>query len=82
MTELSVEAEEEMKRETGIRIGRWVCSCSDPPVLLGTYDSDGNVYISVRKRHYHVIGSVTATCPVCGAVHILKEEARKPPACR
>lgn len=69
-----------MKQETGVRIGRWVCNCSDPPILLGTYDYDGNIYISVRKRHYHVVGSVTAICPVCGCVHRLKGERPAGPA--
>ncbi|MBI4305518.1 MAG: hypothetical protein HY678_04285 [Chloroflexi bacterium] len=39
-----------------------------PPILLGTFDEAGNVYVSIRKRHYHVIGRITATCPRCGAV--------------
>lgn len=66
-----------MKTETGSRIDRWVCNCSEPPILLGTYDREGNVYIRVHKRHYHVTGAVTATCPVCGAVHVLKEDGRR-----
>ncbi len=49
-------------------VHRWECHCGMPPILLGTFDEAGNVYVSIRKRHYHMIGRITATCPRCGAV--------------
>ena len=51
------------------RIQRWECHCGDRPILLGTLGDRGNVYLSIRKRHYHVVGAVDATCLRCGAVH-------------
>jgi hypothetical protein len=50
---------------------RWVCACRQPAVLLATYDRDGWVHIKVRDRYWHVSGRVEATCPRCGAVHLL-----------
>jgi hypothetical protein len=50
---------------------RWVCGCRQPAVLLATYDRDGRVHIKVRDRYWHVSGRVEATCPRCGAVHLL-----------
>jgi hypothetical protein len=50
---------------------RWVCACQRPAVLLATYDRDGQIHIKVRDRYWHVIGLVEATCPRCGAVHLL-----------
>lgn len=51
---------------------RWECHCSDPPILLARYDPDGHIEIKVRDRFYHLAsGCVQATCPKCGATHIL-----------
>ncbi|HEX5505030.1 MAG TPA: hypothetical protein VFW96_20610 [Thermomicrobiales bacterium] len=52
---------------------RWVCRCSDPPVLLATVEG-GRVNLKIRDRYYHiegVQGRVRATCPRCGKEHIL-----------
>ncbi|HET8631820.1 MAG TPA: hypothetical protein VFL91_30720 [Thermomicrobiales bacterium] len=52
---------------------RWVCRCSDPPVLLATVEG-GRVNLKIRDRYYHiegVRGRVRATCPRCGQEHIL-----------
>lgn len=65
---------------SGVRqIRRWECHCSDPPVLLGTFDGEGEIYVSIRKRHYCIKGSVAATCPKCGAVHRLDRGEATPP---
>lgn len=51
---------------------RWECTCSDPPILLARYDPGGHIEIKVRDRFYHLAsGCVQATCPKCGALHIL-----------
>jgi len=50
---------------------RWECRCADPPILLGRYDPDGRVQIKVRERYYYASGCVHATCPRCGAQHVL-----------
>jgi hypothetical protein len=61
---------------TGRRHGRdvvyrWECRCQDPPVLLATYEPNGRINIKVRDRYWHVVGSVRAICPKCGADHLL-----------
>jgi hypothetical protein len=63
-----------MKQTSQKSVYRWVCRCSDPPVLLGTYDSDGTVCISIRKRHYKMTGEISATCPKCGMVYDFEDE--------
>ena len=50
---------------------RWECQCSDPPILLAMYEPGGNVEIKLRDRHYQASGRVHATCPRCGARHVL-----------
>lgn len=51
---------------------RWECTCSDPPILLARYDPGGQIEIKVRDRFYYLAsGCVQATCPRCGALHIL-----------
>jgi hypothetical protein len=50
---------------------RWECRCGDPPILLARYDPGGQVQIKVRDRFYIASGCVYATCPRCGAQHIL-----------
>ncbi|HUG16545.1 MAG TPA: hypothetical protein VMM78_16185 [Thermomicrobiales bacterium] len=50
---------------------RWECRCSDPPVLLAMYEPGGQVQIKLRDRYYLASGCVHATCPRCGARHIL-----------
>jgi hypothetical protein len=50
---------------------RWECGCSDPPVLLAMYEPGGQVQIKLRDRFYLASGCVHATCPRCGAQHIL-----------
>ena len=58
---------------------RWVCACRQPAVLLATYDRDGWVHIKVRDRYWHVSGRVEATCPRCGAVHLLESASAVDP---
>lgn len=50
---------------------RWECRCGDPPILLARYDPGGQVQIKVRDRFYIASGCVHATCPRCGAQHVL-----------
>lgn len=50
---------------------RWECACVDPPILLARYDPGGKVQIKIRDRYYMASGCVHATCPRCGAQHIL-----------
>lgn len=50
---------------------RWECACTDPPILLARYDPGGKVQIKIRDRYYIASGCVHATCPRCGAQHIL-----------
>jgi hypothetical protein len=50
---------------------RWECRCSEPPILLARYDAGGQVQIKVRDRFYIASGCVYATCPRCGAQHVL-----------
>lgn len=55
---------------------RWVCECSNPPVLLAVYDQTGRIEIKVRDRYYIARNQLQATCPRCGAHHVL--DIRKP----
>jgi hypothetical protein len=59
---------------------RWECRGCQPPILLGTYDADGQVHIKVRDRHWRILGVVQTRCPRCGAEHALDLRAgsRKP----
>lgn len=57
-------------RQTGAT-RRWYCGCKEPPVLLGTVDSTGEIHLKARDRYWHVRGSVTAVCPLCGCEHAL-----------
>ncbi len=50
---------------------RWECRCGDPPILLGMYEPGGQIQIKVRDRFYEASGCVHATCPRCGARHVL-----------
>ncbi len=50
---------------------RWECGCSDPPTLLAMYEPGGQIQIKVRDRFYMASGRVHATCPRCGAKHVL-----------
>ena len=63
----------EAGRGPGAVARRWVCRCSDPPILLATVEGD-RVNLKVRDRYYHiegVQGRVRATCPRCGQEHVL-----------
>jgi hypothetical protein len=51
---------------------RWVCHCSNPPILLAIYDASGRIEIRVRDRHYIARNRLQATCPRCGAQHVLE----------
>ena len=50
---------------------RWECRCADPAILLAMYEPGGQVEIKLRDRFYLASGCVHATCPRCGAQHIL-----------
>ena len=51
---------------------RWECRCGDPPILLARYSPGGQIEIKVRDRFYFMASRcVQATCPRCGAQHIL-----------
>jgi hypothetical protein len=50
---------------------RWECHCATPPILLAMYEPGGNVEIKLRDRYYLASGRVHATCPRCGAQHVL-----------
>jgi len=70
-------------RGPGAVARRWVCRCSEPPILLATVEGD-RVNLKVRDRYYHiegVKGRVRATCPRCGQEHVLTlgggEQARR-----
>jgi hypothetical protein len=50
---------------------RWECRCDEPPILLGMYEPGGQIQIKLRDRYYMASGCVHATCPRCGARHVL-----------
>lgn len=50
---------------------RWECRCGDPPILLAMYTPGGQIEIKLRDRYYWASGCVYATCPRCGARHVL-----------
>lgn len=50
---------------------RWVCHCSQPPILLAIYDQTGRIEIKVGDRFYIAQGQIQAACPRCGAWHTL-----------
>jgi hypothetical protein len=52
---------------------RWECTCDpdESPILLGRYEPGSHVKIKVGDRHYLASGVVHATCPRCGAQHVL-----------
>ena len=50
---------------------RWECRRHQTPILLGTYDPDGQIHIKVRDRHWRILGAVETRCPRCGAEHTL-----------
>jgi len=52
---------------------RWECNCdpTESPILLGRYEPGRHVEIKVGDRYYLASGVVSATCPRCGAQHIL-----------
>ena len=50
---------------------RWECRQHQTPILLGTYDPDGQIHIKVRDRHWRILGTVQTRCPRCGAEHAL-----------
>lgn len=58
---------------------RWECRCTDPPILLARYDPGGRVQIKIRDRYYLASGCVHATCPRCGAQHVLDLRPATPP---
>ena len=58
------------RRERGAA-HKWFCGCKEPPVLLGTLDRSGEIHLKSRDRYWHVRGSVTALCPLCGCKHRL-----------
>jgi hypothetical protein len=51
---------------------RWVCHCTQPPVLLAIYDQTGRIEIKVGDRYYIAQGRMQAACPRCGAWHTLE----------
>jgi hypothetical protein len=71
-------AEQPAPAEAGDQSIRWVCDCSNPPVLLAIYDPSGRIEIKVRDRHYIAHNQLQATCPRCGTRHML--DIRRPPA--
>ena len=50
---------------------RWECRRHQTPILLGTYDADGQIHIKVRDRHWRILGTVQTRCPRCGAEYAL-----------
>ena len=50
---------------------RWECRCGEPPILLAMYRPGGQIEIKLRDRYYWASGCVHATCPRCGARHVL-----------
>ena len=59
------------RRPTGAT-RKWFCGCKEPPVLLGTLDINGEIHLKARDRYWHVRGSVTAVCPLCGCEYALE----------
>lgn len=57
---------------------RWVCDCSQPPILLAIYDDSGRIEIKVRDRYYIARGHLQAICPRCGTRHLLDIYRRTP----
>lgn len=63
------------------RSTRWVCDCSNPPVLLAIYDDSGRIEIKVRDRYYVAHDLLHAVCPRCGTRHVLDiRHSARPPA--
>jgi hypothetical protein len=60
-------------RGAGERPRRWVCRCSEPPVLLATLEGN-RINLKIRDRYYHIEalrGRIQATCPLCGKQHTI-----------
>jgi hypothetical protein len=60
-------------RGSGGRPRRWVCRCSEPPVLLATLEGN-QINLKIRDRYYHIEGlhgRVQAICPLCGTRHTI-----------
>jgi hypothetical protein len=55
---------------------RWVCHCTNPPILLAIYDDSGRIEVKVGDRYYIARDQMQATCPRCGTQHTL--EVRRP----
>lgn len=50
---------------------RWVCRCTEPPVLLAIYEETGRIEVKVRQRRYIAHGRLEAICPRCGTRQVL-----------
>ncbi|MDQ3549242.1 MAG: hypothetical protein M3439_10550 [Chloroflexota bacterium] len=70
MPEQSTDATRNARRKRATK-QRWECHCADPAILLAMYEPGGQVEIKLRDRFYQASGCVHATCPRCGAQHIL-----------
>jgi hypothetical protein len=60
-------------REAGGKPRRWVCRCSEPPMLLATIEGN-EANIKIRDRYYHIVsrqGSIQTMCPLCGKQHTI-----------
>jgi hypothetical protein len=55
---------------------RWVCHCTDPPILLAIYDESGRIEVKVGDRYYEARERLLATCPRCGTRHTLEIRRR------
>ena len=65
--------EQAVGREANPRPRRWVCRCSEPPVLLATLDGN-QINLKIRDRYYHIEGlrgRIQAICPLCGQRHTI-----------
>lgn len=49
----------------------WICSCREPPVVLGMYDLTGRVTLKDFDRYWQLNGRVATNCPKCGKPHML-----------
>lgn len=57
---------------------RWVCDCTQPPILLAVYDRSGRIEVKVGERYYIASHRLQATCPRCGTRHVLDISQRSP----
>jgi hypothetical protein len=50
----------------------WTCTCRIPPLVLATFDLNGNIHLEHKDRYWKVNDRITTNCPGCGKQHRLE----------